>query len=168
MSEEQPKLADATLKHCRRCGHDCSTNPQPVATEEEIQEYIRTVLADRPYAKSYGMFGGQVKIGMSALTSKESTHMAKILREAGTSDTMDSMRIQLLYYLRTYRDTTYKAPIDIEDLEGVREEFNNRFGQTSEDLVAVMVRTFTEFIRLLQLLTESAFDANFWKGAGLG
>jgi hypothetical protein len=168
---EAPKVAMPGIPNkCPRCNHnlaDLSSGP----TEDEKQEYIRTLLGDRPYTKKYSLYNGRLNLLFSAISSNASEGLGQILKEIKEDDPQTRMteclKVKLLYYLRERGDDKYSPPTGAESYEELQTMFQKRFGSMSEDVVAVLIRSYLQFTLLLGQLTEAAFDANFWKGAGL-
>ena len=164
-----PEAVESPQKtRCSRCGWEMRKLVSKVA-EEDVREYVRCILAGRPFAKTYTLFEGAVCTQFSLLTSNESdvlgVMLSKISREDKMMLTQQALRLKLLFYLRRFNDKSYtvpKADVDVET------EYNSRFGGIGEDIPVLLIRNMMEFTRLSEMLTETGFDANFWKGAGLG
>ena len=156
---------------CPRCYWDVGSKPDATPEEDQRREYIRCLLGNNTYKKSYALFDGQVNLSYRALNMAESSIMGKALRSLDAEDkeskAMEVLKLKLLFHLKQHNDTEYDS-ITTTDLAELNQLYDERFGGMSEDFVSVLIRTLMEFTKLVSLLADSGFDENFWKGAGLG
>jgi len=175
-------IHDTTQHQCPRCYFDLKSSVA-LPTEEEQQEYLRRLLAGEPFVKTYKLFKGQLEITCSTLTVTESEHMVQVLREIAPDPhqqlavASEILKVKALYYIRSAAGMTYPQPTEIEPEEGspvvwnaaaAQALYEERFGQMGEDMISILVRTQTEFNRLVTKLADSGFDQDFFKGAGIG
>ena len=64
------------------------------------------------------------------------------------------------------KDITFVLEKD-KTADEVLKEFEDIVGKYPATMVDILLRGYIEFARLLSVLTEAAFDENFWEGAGL-
>jgi hypothetical protein len=173
-SEQSPQEAPQTPRDpvsCQRCGHNVIAEDMPSPVEDEKREYLRCVLGKRPYKKTYTLYDGELTMVFELLSQADSARMSPKLMEINRNEEIDdltkmtdSINIKLLFYLRQFNDTSYKAP---EDLDNCREDFINRFAEFDESVPALLTRVLMEFLRLAEMLPAAGLDKDFWKGAGL-
>jgi hypothetical protein len=63
-------------KTCKNCGFDPDKDPVEV-TEMDKEEFVRSILAQRPFTKTFAMFGGRMKITFRIRTMQENDLIAE-------------------------------------------------------------------------------------------
>jgi hypothetical protein len=164
------ELKPAVPTMCSRCGHNLGTAVL-TATDEEKEAYTRSILGGTTYEKKYTLFGGRVHMTFETLTNKESDVLGGILAQLVGEDpvkrTTEALKIKLLFYLRKYNNKEYERPAEHMLREDALKEADNRFGDMSENLFTIVIKTYQEFYTLVRVLSDSAFDEAFYEGAGL-
>lgn len=156
--------------YCPRCQFNIKQR-EAECSDEERKEYVRAMLGSRLFSKQYELFDGKMKLTFTSLPNSKAEEMAKVLRLLDRNSPTfigDAHRVKALYYLSAYNDVAFEVPEkEFEDYEHAHVMFTESFEQFSEDQMTIIMRALAEFQNLLALLAQSAFDENFWKGAGL-
>ena len=158
---------------CPRCEWPAARqNVQP--SEEDKKAFLRAVLGDGQFGKTYPLYDGKLKLGFSSLTTAQSLVLSEMGRlvpgKTPYEQSVELFRLKLLFYLTAKNDETFVPPaVDDEEVtfKQVRAEYLKRFGKWNEALLALALRTLQEFIRLEDLLMNGGLDKAFWKSAGL-
>ena len=85
---------------------------------------------------------------------------------------MDSLlKLKMLYFLKSVNAGGTKAefdsPVTLKEVADIGGEFNRRFGEYPELVTRAISQTLFLFEELQRMLSEAAFDPNFWEGVGL-
>lgn len=156
---------------CVRCGLPYAVKTLSIS-EDDKKEYIRRLLANEPYRKTYQLFNGAVVVVIENLTNKEALILAKLLRnppdKAESNLQSQVIRMKGISYLRQVGSKVLpKLELtDVTTSEELLARWDEATGCMNEDLVLMVVQTLLHHYRYLNALAESAFDPNFWKGAG--
>jgi len=165
---------DSKYQECPRCGFDVNAGKALKPSAEDLEEYIRGILGGTPFTKQYAVFQGRATVKISGLTSTESSQLSNILRTIESDDPVtvgtQALRYRLVCQIRQTNERKHTLPEDLGKytIDMLEQEFSERFGNLPEDLVAIYVNTLLMFQNLMGVLAESAFDEDFYKGAGLG
>jgi hypothetical protein len=164
---------------CQKCGWD-HNNVSIKPTDEEVNEFVRSAMGERGFEKEYSVWNGNLKItfGERSSTAKdEITQLLKTVRpvnpgRASIEVLTDIRKVQTMFALRRVQgpdfDKEFNIEVSHEDCAQALETFETEIGQQFKAIIVdVILRSFVEFDRLLIVLTEAAFDENFWEGAGL-
>lgn len=170
---EEKKPENRSFEQCPRCGWHVTDNPEP--PQEDLEEYLRSVLGGRRFVKKYMLFDGKLEITMQSALSTEADFLNKIVASP-VPDTDTELReliskAKLLFHLKAVNLDGQVTEFDIPELTDPTEafvtaEFDKRFGQLDETIIRGLVRVLMLFSTLLQLLISRGFDENFWQGAG--
>lgn len=175
--------ADTPEERCARC-HFPAHMDAPKVDQKVLEEYVRCMLANRTFKHTYKAFGGQLQLTMESLTTKQSgvyeNALAK-LRDIVNNAPVNPMtynahlaEVRLLMHLRGMQRGDNKEEfscfdeLTFEDHGMSPDQYSGMFGDSPEDLTAIMGQVSVMFANLLLTLNQQALDANFWKGAGLG
>jgi hypothetical protein len=167
MTDKDKAIEDEIQRRCPKCFHDQSETV--TVNEIEKKRYIECILTNKVFSKDYKLFEGRLTIVMRSLSSADASRMSRLLQQLDADDSLfteNIHRIKILFYLQEYRDEVYPIPAT-ETAEQALEVFKERFGELSEDVVGILIRTLMEFVRLLGHLVGSGFDKDFWQGVGL-
>lgn len=180
--EPEAVKAPVELLHvCPRCTYrlrnvDGSITEKVTPEEEEVKEYVRRVMSGQRFTKEYTLFEGLARVKLSTLSTSETKAMQRILRgltlDDGKNETLQStiFQLQLLCSVRSIEQganaRTFEFP-DCSTVQSIQDQFDLRFGEDDEWMVALLIRINDQFQRLNRLLAEASFSENFWKGAGL-
>jgi len=174
MNEPLAKVTDEMLpenKACEICGHILTKKIHP--EEEDLKEFIRALLGDRPFVKKYSLYNGQYNLTYKTLISSEASRLSMFLTKILTDDKLTKIekrenvvKIKLLFYLESINGVFISSPEE-ESLELLLKRYAKDFESDSENAISIYVKTLIQFLFLQKLLIEEGYDANFWKGAGL-
>jgi hypothetical protein len=158
------------------------------AQEEDKREFMRCVLGDKLFCKTYTVGNDAIKGGMKwrlqLLTGQQAEHMDLLIDEIVRDENIPGKRkirlihdTKLLFYLRTIGDKQFKPPENVVQesandcrpfsVSDIQELFRERFGAQSEMVTTIGLRLVVTFEQLVAVLTQTVFDQSFWKGAGL-
>lgn len=171
-----PGPSDAPTQEsvCARCGYRPGAQLAP--SEEDMQEYMRSLLGTKPFKKEYSIYEGELKLTFRTLKAREVDSLNNILFEmmaniANLRVQDLSIKLKLLYFLsciQTGPESTELTIPEITQVSEIQDAFQSVFGDYSEPLIRIMSQTLTAFLELQEALVDTGFDENFWKGAGLG
>lgn len=173
------ELTEAEPVICQKCGWDVN-NGVITPTEDEVREFTRCLLGERGFEKDYEYLGGGLKATFKELSATDKDKLTEVLKTIPPEGPnrvyieviSDMRKIQTMATLSKIKSNDVEKNITL-DLEGdkqaiaVLEEFDKVVGKYPATLVDILLRGYIEFDRLLNALTEAAFDENFWEGAGL-
>lgn len=137
-------------------------------TDEEKQEFIRCMLGDRQYNKTFELFGGTDKITLGDLTPVQEEALYSELAKAQLAPSADwdvvLDRLRLLAYARGYsfNTTTLQqgVPITVEGTNYLVQQLKSatRYG--------ALMRCARIFRRHLEIMLERSLDSDFWRVDG--
>jgi hypothetical protein len=151
---------------------------EALPTDEDKQEFLRSVLGNRRYQKTYDLFGGQLSVTMIELTPQEEDQIFSALAVAqseGKILTEDSWmlfyeRMRMAYSVKKVAGgpTSYSRDPDAEDLDVITvdslPEYVNRFkGATTFRAIMQVSRLFRT---QMELMLEASLAPDFWTTAG--
>lgn len=159
------------VKECPYCGYNFEDHT-PLITDEDKQEYMRSILGMRQFKKEYTLFNGELKVVMKALTSEESEKLNSILRTFIDDDPNliieKAIKIRMLLGIEKVvtpeREIIPELP---EKIENVSELFSKTFN-CPEPVLRLLSNVFNKFSRLMEELAKSVFTTDFYKGGGVG
>jgi len=167
---EQLEKETGIEQTCSLCGHEYKEDI--TVDEEDLQEFVRSLLGDRVFIKEYKLYNNAYTLTYRTLTSFESSRLAILLNKMIIEDIEDiykkqkAVRLKLLFYLKSINGIEYSVPEDT-DVDKVLTEYENRFGNKSENVISICVKTLVQFLLIQKMLIEHGYDENFWKSAGL-
>jgi hypothetical protein len=167
LEEEEEKKVST----CQRCGHREGDTKPP---EEDMQEYMRSVLGNRRFSKTYELMRGQVKVTFTTIDTAASERVNRIIERLSVLEDPVQFRavatkINMAYMLTSYTmggDTEGFEVSKAETPEDVTKDFINRFGSMDESILQLLTRALGTFITLKSALIDECFDESFYKGAG--
>jgi hypothetical protein len=165
---------DAQPERCIRCDHPIGQKVlEPSETDK--REYVRRLLSNETFKKTYPMFDGALTLQFETLSSREAQILERFVDEINaTRDPAqarsETLRLRAVLNVRKIGDkellrTELSPTTKVEEVLG---EWDVRFGDCSEDMIVIIIRVLVQFTQYMNILANSAFDKNFWKGAGLG
>jgi len=138
-----------------------------------MEEYLRCLLGDKPYCKSYTLYDGRLKFGFKSIDGNQVSEMNRLLfglDPAGVEVQDLSIKIKALYFLSEMdcngKAQAFEAPV-LKSPADIGPEFDKRFGHMSELMLRLLTQAMVMFLDLQAVLVSAGFDSNFWKGAGL-
>lgn len=173
LSEE---LKELQAHCCKRCGFDQRQEYNPVS-EEILQDYFKSALAQIPFKYSYELYGGALRPTFEEATGKLLRLQEQAILEVGRagkgsiSDAADFSMVASLTIVRQVLDNGAEKVIYQADLERRIHILESR--ELPEELMDMPIiqlqalrTTFSKFSGLCASLVLAAQDENFWKGAG--
>ena len=163
------------VDECPRCGWRADGSETKV-DQDQVREYLRSVMSGTPFAKMYELYGGEIKLWFKALNNEEvdrfntlAYRMSPVIDELSIRDAM--LKLKILYYLEAVeargKKDEFEPPKTLAEVDDIGAEFTRRFGEYPELITRAMAQSLFLFEELQRMVTEAAFDENFWKGAGL-
>ena len=158
------------------------------ADENDMREYMRCILSDRLFTKTYTIGEQAVASGLKCtfgvLTNEEADRMDRLIGEitsrendTGRNKISAMQKTKLLFYLKKWGDEEFSVPpaevgedseeVRVINADDVHKMFVERFGSRSELVSTIGMRLVVTFEQLVAVLTQSVFDESFWQGAGL-
>ena len=177
VQEEAAALHEST---CPKCFWDIREKVLK-ARNEDLEEYTRSIIAGRPFHKKLDIFGGKLQVGFHENTDEIRDDIMRLIKTINISETTTNMeitlttrKIQVLFALTALSnegsdDISFSIPEvgSLKDAIEAEEEFNKRFANRSASSRGILFRAWQEFDRLVAVLSDGAFDENFYKGVGL-
>jgi hypothetical protein len=165
------------FKKCPRCGWEQTDKPTP--DKEDLKEFVRCLLAGKPFCKIYPLYNGAVEAKFSTLSTAEVDNLNDCILNCGKDSELDikafSFKAKLLFFLKSLkidREVKEFEKFDVSNLKrdelaaAVEEQYLKRFGDMPDPLMQLILRTLLLFIDLQNALTAAALDDSFWKAAG--
>jgi len=172
------KMQERHDNTCPKCSWDIRDKVLK-AKEEDLKEYTRCILADRNFIKRMQLYGGQLTVEFtepSDATRDEIVRLAQGIPFDKVTQ-LDAItltrKIQIVFALTKMsvgaQDKTWTVPEPgvFADAEEVATEFKVRLGGRSASMQSTLFRAYLEFDKLISVLSDGAFDENFYQGAGL-
>jgi hypothetical protein len=175
MASENVKPGEkAEVKACPRCGWQEVDKPKP--NPDDVKEFFRSVMGDRPYRKTYPLAGGQLVLTFSTMTAEETDVVNHFIVAAQVASDIElaeiGIKTKMVYTLKEVRSgdavKKFEAPNFTREtpLEDLLKEYRTRLAGIDDTKLRMYCRTMMLFNDLVQLLIGEAFDENFWKAAG--
>jgi len=151
---------------------------EAMPTDEDKQNFLRAVLGNRRYEKTYDLFGGQLSVTMIELTPREEDQIFNALAAAQSEGKITTEDSWMLFYERMRMALSVKhvkagASVhtrdpDSEDLDVVTvdslHEYVDRFkGATAFRAIMQVSRLFRT---QMELMLEASLASDFWTTAG--
>ena len=188
-----PGKSDDQKFQCPRCGWHESDNPR--APEADLKEYMRCILGDKRFTKTYLLYDGVLQLTFRTLAAWEADMVNSVIlkNEYDSPEELADIgrKAKILFYMtkmvREGKIVEYAPPKPVKTeavgvageegyvpekvffdytKKGITEEYDKRFKGIDETMVRIIFRTFSLFEALQRLLISDGFDTNFWKGAG--
>ena len=156
---------------CPACGGPLAEGRlKPVS--EDVEEYVRALLGNRKFTKTYTLYGGKLNLSFSSLSAKEATRLFEMSKKFNEASDLEEAqikvtRMRMLFYLTQGGDQTFMPPKETCSEEELLTEYDARFSLMPDSKINLIVKSLLHFMRLQQVLVDEAFDEDFWKGAGL-
>ena len=176
-NQVQEQAAPPKPTMCPCCGHDGSQIVRPSPSDQ--QEYIRCLLAGRPFRKVYQLYNGQLKLAFETASATQSEQLSGLLMEIRQQRFGDGEVTQLqdaqftglvlaLRMLCSLRSVNGKelTPLSLNSSAELMDAYKERLGGKDEGLLTLMIQVHLGFTKLCSLLMASGRDDSFWKGAG--
>jgi hypothetical protein len=148
-------------------------------TVAERQEFMRCAFGNRPYTKSFELFGGVIRLKMVDLTPVETDELFEQLatdQQSGVIKTVDDWNTELDRYRLAWMtaelvwgdETLQPHKESLESLAKPRREALNAFLRRFKGSVPyrAMLRATRIFQRHLDKLVDGALDSDFWEVGG--
>jgi hypothetical protein len=171
------KLLQEKAQHtCPRCQWDIR-NPTPKLVEPEQKEYLRCILANKPYEKDISLFNGNFVVSFREQTDTITEEVMRLIYTVKERNYVESMtisrKIQALYSVTAIKvdqdKKTYNLPAikEFPTWEEATSEFAKRFGGVTETRQVLVFKALITFHSIIAAASEGAFDENFYQNAGL-
>lgn len=172
--EEQIDQNEEINYTCKRCGYEYAEEDLKV-DEEDLKEFVRSLLGNHPFTKEYSLFNGEFKVSYRTLQSDQSSRLAEHLYtldrlfNEDQKREMDSavLKLKLCYYTKECNKIAFPVISKEKDTETVLKECKDFLSVFTDNAMSILTRTLSEFLILQRMLIEEGYDVNFWEGAGL-
>ena len=169
----------ATRELCKRCGRELGTEPIKVS-DEALEEYFKCMLGQKPFEKTFRLFGGKLLLtfrelsGASIIESNKRAETAKSADEF--ADTLEMYLITgMLTKVELYDDatmitSTIYAMTDeqlVANTKNPKQAYDKLVETVGQMHIAVIRKACTVFEYLITALIEKSQDENFYVDAGL-
>jgi len=161
----------AERQGCPRCGFSLKEKYEVEPTRDDIEEFLKCVLAGTVYTKEFSLFGGKLKVKLRTRTGAEEDAIKKAIVEffkesQGASETEVLGEIQkytLAASLCAYNGKEYPS-ISTETFKAAATE---RISTIPAQIQGFLRTTLQQFNVLTDRLTARAQDPNFWTGTAV-
>lgn len=103
------------LRFCPRCHWDLSRTSVVEVTPEDKQQFLLSIVSDRPFYKTYDLFKGKVKLRLRSLTTLEQEETYRQAMREAESEPGESPLDQVLHKMS--RVMRYRALLMLSRLE---------------------------------------------------
>lgn len=156
---------------CQRCGHKEGDTKPPT---KDVEEYMRAVLGNRRFDKTYELMRGQIKIKFKTIDAGASERVTKIIDKLAVLEDPVAFRavatkINMTYMMASYSLAGEEKKFEVSEAttpEDVTKDFEERFSDLDESVLQMFTRAMGTFVSLKQSLIDECFDEAFYKGAG--
>lgn len=183
VTEEKVKEAEEndTPDRCPRCGCEVDATGIPEVTDEDKKEYIKSLLGERRFYKTYEFIGGEVKITLRSTMIEEEADIVKLITKEINdkiistpeewSLSRDSIRLAYIVAKVEVSSTEVELPevarpdgITVDELyKAVQDKIAVR-NKWPTALAGMFSFAMTSFDELYTTLTARTYDADFWTG----
>ena len=175
-----------TPTHCARCQWPVNSPFNIVATEQDKQQFLISILSGESYQKQYDLLGGTVRLRLRSLSIPESTainlQLGYMVRAGIISGNLEYGLHNMLFrtvlgveelkagisvlYTRTPLETFAASRQPAGEHPTVLPEYTEAVTKAlkSEPVVQIVNKTYREFQRLVELLEEKTGESAFWNG----
>ena len=163
-----PSLAP---ERCPRCGLNPKESDLEVAAAEDRKEWIRAVIGDTRFYKSYPLLKGALVVRFKTRTIEESDSIQVAMSKIVAADTRIGVAaLQDVMYKQNQLQMS--ASLDFISVNSVTDNFADKVGTDkfqgwSEQKMQLVLAAFYQFERLVQTLLNHAMDDSFWS-TGVG
>ena len=176
--KEKPKRPYEGLEKCPHCDLLLADDPVEI-TDEQIQEFLYSVLHHTSYFEVLELFGGNMKIKMVALTNLQQDYLSSLTETIGAREDL-SQRDKYDFYLRSSmvmgvtevhiadKKWVYR-PFDVDgDVQRGIDRVLNRYAEISKQIPAADILNMlcAEVIRFnfrCRTMIAKGLNADFWK-----
>jgi hypothetical protein len=178
LEEFQKEAQERHDNTCPKCSWDIR-NKVLKAKEEDLKEYTRCLLAGRCFVKSMELYGGHLSVEFTENDDDTRDEIVRLVQSIDYNkltqlDVMTLTRkIQVVFCLTKMaagddtKSFEVPSPGALSSGEDVEKEFKERLGGRTASVQATLFRAYLEFDKLIAVLSDGAFDENFYQGAGL-
>lgn len=188
-SQSTVEASSPAPTHCARCQWPVNVPFNIVATEQDKQLFLISILSGESYQKQYDLLGGTVQLKLRSLSIPEVTainmQLGYMVRAGIISGNLEYGLHNMLFrtalgvaelkvgisviYSRTPFDDFTKTHAPVGENPTALPEYAEVVAKSlkSEPVVQIVNKTYREFQRLIELLEEKTGESAFWKGIGL-
>lgn len=175
-----------TPTHCARCQWPVSLPFNVVATEQDKQQFLISILSGESYQKQYDLLGGTVRLRLRSLSIPEVTainmQLGYMVRAGVISGNLEYGLHNMLFrmvlgidelkaginvlYTRIQFDAFTQTHPPVGENPTSLPEYTEVVTKAlkSEPVVQIINKTYREFQRLVELLEEKTGESAFWNG----
>lgn len=172
--------------HCARCQWPVSSPFNVVATEQDKQQFLISILSGESYRKEYSLLGGTVRLRLRSLSIPEVTainlQLGYMVRNGLISGNLEYGLHNMLFrtvlgieelkagahvlHTQTTLDAFATTHKPVGEHPTVLPEYTEIVTKAlkSEPVVQIVNKTYREFQRLIELLEEKTGEQAFWNG----
>lgn len=150
-----------------------STQKEPSITEQDKEDFLKSVLSDQPFTKEITLYGGSFKMVLKTLSVAESQEIFNQIttdRNKGLADSTDSYFVTLSLYRLALslvsidnKPFTFTVGEDETKLEAGKQYFDKWNGHK----LGAIIEAYNGFQDTVAYLATKASDTSFWKAAEL-
>lgn len=156
---------------CPRCGLNLKEKYEVEPTQEDIEEFLKCVLAGNVYAKEYQLFGGKLKVSLRTRLGSEENLIKKAIVEffkesQGASETevySELMGYSLAVSLQSYAGQGY-PDLPLTNVTAFKAAVRERLDTLPSQVQGFLKTLLQQFNVLADKLTARAQDPSFWTG----
>lgn len=156
---------------CPRCGLNLKEKYEVEPTQEDIEEFLKCVLAGNVYTKEYQLFGGKLKVKLRTRLGAEDTAIkhaisAYFKESQGISESevfAELMSYSIAVSLSSYNGVEYPQ-LPLENTVVFRAAVVDRINTLPSQIQGFLKTLLQQFNVLADKLTARAQDPSFWTG----
>ena len=175
--EQQAPETDSKFSiRCERCGRSVAVAPITVATEV-MQDYVRSMLAQRRFTRTVTLFNGAVSIELEALSAEQDKSIRTLMLDSKNTvqnilDTRIAGCLASVKLMNTELHTAeeiYSADYDKRKAltSGVVHDIDSMLPAVDVVLRDLIKASAVTFLALCNAIAEQMIDNDFYTGAGL-
>jgi hypothetical protein len=131
---------------------------------DDQQEYLRSILGQRPFKKTYKFFDGGYTVCFKTISLLESRLLDRLedkLTELEGTDDDDVSALRLRFYCEELNKETLPELDASEDLSALRQNLRDRFLRLDSTLFKLLVKAHNSFIDLLNTFQRDGLSETF-------
>ena len=177
--EVDEDITGLELHQCPKCGWNLDNSPEPEVTDEDKNEFIRSILGERRFCKEYEFFDGRVKVNLRSPLRGETAGILVILQEDVAEHTIQTpeewqlrnrelslstalVSVKVEDKLHTFEEIA--VGLNSEKLRAALQEAAGRRAAWPESITSMVIYAQAQFESTHTTLLARTYDSDFWVG----
>lgn len=140
-----------------------------IPLQEDLEEFVRSILGNRLFEKKYELYDDKLHFTFRSLSGSHGELIENFKKQTELLEDYNNLLAEAGIVLRTYKinDTAFSNRPDVLTPAEIHVIFVKEFEEIYPRVtITLLCKTLYLFIKLEGVLTEMAFDSNFWKSVG--